>query len=94
MDSKRFFGGRPLTVLIRLALISIVVGVVLSTLDLKPSQLIEYTVRLVHRIYDLGLGAFESVFRYLLVGAIVVVPVWLIARFIASWRRTDEDRHP
>jgi uncharacterized oligopeptide transporter (OPT) family protein len=90
MDRETFLGGSPLGVLIRLALLSIVVGVVLSALGITPDNFF-YQIRvLLQRIYDLGFGAFQSVVEYLVLGAMVVVPIWLVARLIKSLRRSRE----
>jgi hypothetical protein len=62
----RFFGGQPLSVIFRLALLSIIIGVILRTLVL--------------RIWDMGFDAVRWMWRYLVLGAAVVVPVWLLLR--------------
>jgi hypothetical protein len=90
MDRDMFLGGSPLGVLIRLVLLSIVVGVILSALGITPGNFFYQIRLLLQRIYDLGFGAFESVLEYLLLGAMVVVPVWLIARLIKTLRRSNE----
>jgi Domain of unknown function (DUF6460) len=90
MDRDTFLGGSPVGVLIRLVLLSIVVGVVLSALGITPQNFFYQINVLLRRIYDLGFGAFESVAGYLVLGAMVVVPIWLIARLIKSARRGDE----
>jgi uncharacterized oligopeptide transporter (OPT) family protein len=90
MDRQTFLGGSPLGVLIRLALISIVVGVVLSALGITPDNFF-YQIRvLLQRIYDLGFGAFRSVVEYLVLGAMVVVPIWLITRLVKTASRPKE----
>jgi uncharacterized oligopeptide transporter (OPT) family protein len=90
MDRETFLGGSPLGVLIRLALLSIVVGVVLSALGITPHNFFYQIRLLLQRIYDLGFGAFQSVVEYLVLGAMVVVPIWLVTRLIKSLRRTKE----
>jgi len=88
MNRDTFLGGSPLGVLIRLALLSVVVGVVLSALGITPDNFFYQIRLLLQRIYDLGFGAFESVLEYLVLGAMVVVPIWLIARLLKTVRRT------
>jgi hypothetical protein len=44
------------------------------------------------RIYNLGFGAFESVLGYMLLGAVVVIPVWLLARLLSGLSRRNDDR--
>ena len=84
MDREAFFGGNPLGVVIRLALISIVVGIVMSALDITPQNLIWRLQLLLRRLSDLGFGVFERVGGYLVLGAAVVVPIWLVARVLGG----------
>ncbi|MEO1719050.1 MAG: DUF6460 domain-containing protein, partial [Pseudomonadota bacterium] len=68
----KWIGGNPLAVILRLAIISIIVGIVLSALGITPDNFVEQIARLARRIYDLGFGAFEWLGSYLLLGALVV----------------------
>jgi hypothetical protein len=77
---ERFFGGNPALVLIRLAILSLVVGVVLAALGFSPFDILDSLRRLAARIYDMGFAAIEKSFRYFLLGAVIVFPVWLIVR--------------
>jgi hypothetical protein len=63
--------------IIQLIVWSVVVGVVLSALGITPFNLFDRLGLLVQRVYDLGFGAFHWAFQYFLLGAIVVVPIWL-----------------
>lgn len=94
MDRNQIFGGNPLAVAIRLAVISIVVGIVLSALNIQPFELVQYLRLLFQRIYNLGFGAFESLLQYLLIGAVVVVPIWLLTRLISSFGKKNDTRQP
>ena len=82
----RVFGGSPLAVLGRLVLVSILVGVVLSTLGLDPFDIVRSLERLVSSIWNMGFDAFRWLWRYLLLGAVIVVPVWIIMRLIDAPR--------
>ncbi len=77
---ERFFGGSPGMVMVRLAVLSLIVGVLLSALGLSPYDIIESFKQLVVRIYDMGFEAVEWAFRYFLLGAVIVVPIWLVSR--------------
>lgn len=94
MDRESLFGGNPLGVAVRLVLLSIVVGIVLHTLGITPENIVYRLQLLVRNLYDLGFGAFEWAFRYFLIGAVVVVPIWLIARLfgLMGGRRDDSGR--
>jgi hypothetical protein len=82
----RVFGGSPLAVLGRLVLVSILVGVVLSTLGLDPFDIVRSVERLIRSIWDLGFDAFRWLWRYLLLGAVIVVPIWIVMRLINAPR--------
>lgn len=91
MDRNTIFGGNPLGVILRLAILSIVVGIVLSALGVNPRNLVYHLELLARRIYDLGFDAIEWLLEYLLLGAMVVVPIWLVARLLGfiGARRAD-----
>ena len=93
MERNSVFGGNPLGVLIRLVLLSIVVGVVLSALGITPGNLFYHLNVLARRVYDMGFGAIEWVVQYFLLGAIIVFPIWLIARLLGAVRGRPDDPH-
>ena len=75
-----FFGGAPAAVLVRLAVVSLLVGFILSAMGLSPFDIVESFVRFVQHIYEMGFDAVEWVFRYFLLGAVIVFPIWFVAR--------------
>ena len=81
---SRFFGGPPLAVIGKLALLSILIGVVLSTFGFDPWNIVESVRRLVHGIWDMGFDTLRWLWRYFLLGAVIVVPIWLILRLIRA----------
>jgi hypothetical protein len=82
MQWDRIFGGNPLSVIIRLVVLSIVVGIVLSALGITFDNLFWRLEVFVKRIYDMGWDAVEWAVQYFLLGAIIVVPIWVIARLV------------
>ena len=84
MDFRRFLGGHPLSVVLRLALLSILAGVLLSLIGITPHNFFRVLDEFARSIYDLGFGAFRWIVDYLLLGAMVVVPVWLVRRLLKS----------
>jgi uncharacterized oligopeptide transporter (OPT) family protein len=72
-----------------LALLAVVVGVVLSALGITPKNFFYQINLLLQRIYDLGFGVFQSIVEYLVLGAMVVIPIWLVARLVKMARRPD-----
>jgi hypothetical protein len=82
----RIFGGSPLAVLGRLVLVSILVGVILSALGLDPFDIIRSVRKLIESIWNLGFDAFHWLWRYFLLGAAIVIPIWLIMRLVNAPR--------
>ena len=80
----RFLGGSPLAVLGRLVLLSILVGVVLAAIGFDPWNIVTSIRRLGQWIYDLGFDAINGLWRYFLLGAVIVVPLWLISRMFGA----------
>ena len=82
----RIFGGSPLAVLGRLILVSILVGVILSALGLDPFDILHSIERLVRSIWNMGFDAFRWLWRYFLLGAVIVIPIWLVMRLLNAPR--------
>jgi hypothetical protein len=83
---SRFLGGSPLSVAFRLILLSILVGVVLAAIGFDPWNIVASIRRLFNWIYDLGFDAINGLWRYFLLGAVIVIPVWLISRMFGAPR--------
>ena len=82
MDRGRFFGDSVAGTIIRLVILSIVVGVIFSALGITPYNLVESLQRLVQRIADLGLDTVQWAVGYFLLGAVVVIPIWFLVRLL------------
>ncbi len=79
---ERFIGGSPLAVFLRLVVISIITGIALKAAGYDPRDLLANIPRLIQAIYDLGFGWVQSALQYFLLGAVIVIPVWLVLRFL------------
>ncbi|KTR03575.1 hypothetical protein NS365_18010 [Aureimonas ureilytica] len=79
-----FLGGSPLSVAVRLLVISLLVGVVLSWLDLRPTELFNHLVYLLESAWLSVFGSLNRTIDYVLMGAAIVVPIFLISRFIKT----------
>ena len=77
---SRFLGGPPLAVLARLVLLSIVVGVILSAVGLDPWNILRSIENLIRKVWDMGFDAVRWLWQYFLLGAALVVPIWLLVR--------------
>jgi hypothetical protein len=83
---SRFLGGSPLTVALRLVLLSILVGVVLAAVGFDPWNILHSIRLLFQRIWDLGFDAVNGLWRYFLLGAVIVIPIWLLSRMFGAPR--------
>ena len=82
----RFLGDTPGRVLVKLIVISFVVGIVMSAFDWTPLDVL-YGVRdFFLRIWDMGFAAIERFFGYFLLGAAIVMPAFLLLRLL-NYRR-------
>ncbi|HXY57803.1 MAG TPA: DUF6460 domain-containing protein [Methylocystis sp.] len=79
---ERFLGGSPGSVFVKLLFISLVVGALLMWLDIRPIDIFNGIDAFIRRIYALGFGAVRELANYVLAGAAIVVPAWLILRLL------------
>ena len=79
-EISQFLGGPPLSVAVRLVLLSILVGVILSVLGLDPFNIWRSLQNLVRQIWEMGFDALWWLWRYFLLGAVLVIPIWLLVR--------------
>jgi uncharacterized protein DUF6460 len=80
----RFLGGSPVAVALRLILLSVLVGVVLAMIGFDPWNIVYSIRRLFQWIYNLGFDAINGLWRYFLLGAVIVIPIWLLSRMFGS----------
>ena len=80
----RLLGGPPLAVAGKLILLSILIGVVLSALGLDPWHIVESVERLIRHVWNLGFDAVRWLWQYFLLGAVLVIPIWLILRLVRA----------
>ncbi len=81
---NRFLGGSPGSVVVKLVFLSILVGAFLSLFGLTPPDIIRGIKHLIDSVLDLGFGAVREVLRYLVYGAVIVVPLWFLSRLLSK----------
>jgi hypothetical protein len=81
-----FLGGSPLSVLVRLVFLSLLVGAFLAFLDVTPMQLVDRVMGGLRSMFGLSFDALRDIARWVLYGAMIVVPIWLIARLFRAAR--------
>lgn len=83
---QQVLGGSPLSVLLKLLVLSLLVGAVVAGLGLSPRLLLYRLADAFETVFGFGFDAVRNAGRYLLTGAMIVLPVWLVLRILA-WRR-------
>ena len=74
---------------VKLAIASLIVGLALSFFGVTPQALLHSFGRTVVDIYDAVLSFLTWAIKYVLIGAVVVVPIWIAA---VLWRLASRKR--
>jgi hypothetical protein len=83
---RRFLGGSPAGVFLRLLFLSVLVGAFLSMLGLTPGRLFWHAYDSARALLEIGLASLHDFGGWIVAGAVVVVPLWLITRLLAVSR--------
>lgn len=83
----RFLGGSPASVFLRLVLLSILVGLILSWLGWSPREILGWITDFFIWLWDALFGSLDRAVDYFLLGAAIVIPLFLLSRLLASGRR-------
>ncbi|MGA0597155.1 DUF6460 domain-containing protein [Enterovirga sp. CN4-39] len=83
---QRIFGGSPIAVLFKLLFLSLVIGAIMAGFGFTPTTLPNRVVAAVQSVLNLGFDAFRNAGAYILTGAMVVVPIWLLMRLMSGKR--------
>jgi len=67
-------------VIAKLILLSILVGVILSAIGLDPWNILNSIERLIRSVWNMGFDAVRWLWQYFLLGAVLVIPIWLLVR--------------
>jgi len=81
---ERLLGGHPLNVILKLAFVSLLVGFAMSVFGLNVEGVVRGTVELLREALRDSAGLFRSIGGYILTGAALVVPIWLLMRLSRS----------
>jgi len=82
----RFLGDSPLRVLLKLLVVSFLVGLVMAAFGWSPMDVLYGIQKFFLDIWNMGFRAIDRVLGYILLGAAIVVPAFIILR-IASYRK-------
>jgi hypothetical protein len=82
----RFLGDTPLRVLLKLLVVSFLVGLVMNAFGWSPLDVFDGIRNFFLDLWNMGFEAVGRFLGYILIGAAIVVPAFLLLR-IASYRR-------
>lgn len=74
---------------IKLIILSLIVGLLLNWFDVSPQDLLGKIFGNIDSILQWSVGAFGSAASYILLGAVVVVPIWAIL-FVLRWLKQSK----
>lgn len=77
---ERVLGDRPGSLAIKLVLTSLVVGFLMSVFGFNAADVINAVVEFFRETFRDGAGVLRNVIGYVLAGAALVVPIWVILR--------------
>ncbi len=80
----RFLGGSPGAVILKLAFASLIVGALMALLGLSPRALVDGLLRFIRSIWSMGFEAIDQVAAWLIAGAVIVLPLWLVMRLVSG----------
>ncbi|MCP8896280.1 hypothetical protein KYK29_15220 [Shinella daejeonensis] len=83
---NRFLGDTPLRIFIKLVILSVAAGFLMSVFGLYPDDILYMARNFVLDVWHKGFAALGRVGDYLLLGAVIVVPIFLLIRLL-SYRR-------
>ncbi|WP_127520516.1 DUF6460 domain-containing protein [Mesorhizobium sp. Z1-4] len=84
---NRFLGDTPLRVALKLVVLSFLVGIVMSAFGWSPWDVLNGIREFFVRMWDLGFDALARFGDYIVLGAAIVVPAFIILR-ILNYRRS------
>lgn len=82
----RFLGDSPARVIVKLIVLSLVVGLVMNAFHFSPMDVWYGIQDMAMHVYYMGFDALGRFFGYILLGACVVVPLFLVLRLV-SYRK-------
>ena len=85
-EVNRFLGGTVIGTVVRLLVVSLVVGFVLSALGINPMDIYYGAIDFFRNLWNRGFQALGEIGHYFILGAIIVIPLFIIIR-ILSYRR-------
>jgi hypothetical protein len=83
---ERVVGDRPAAVAVRLVLVSLFVGFLMSVFGIEPDAIFRWVQRTIEDVFADSGHYLRQAFGYVLTGAAIVLPIWILLRVMAMGR--------
>lgn len=77
-----FFGGTFIRVRLKLLILSFFIGIVMNFFGWTPRNLIRKIINFLQPLWEIGFTTLKNFFHIAMMGAIIVVPIFLILRIL------------
>ena len=74
---------------VKLIILCLIVGLLLNWFNVSPQDLLRDVFGNIDAVIDWSVGAFGSAASYILLGAVIVVPIWAIL-FVLRWLKQSK----
>ena len=75
--------------IVKLIIACLLVGLVLSALDVDPRNILAIGQAVIEWLIEVGGEFFARALTYILIGAIVVIPIWVIMYLLRAVKSRD-----
>ncbi|HTV71059.1 MAG TPA: DUF6460 domain-containing protein [Rhizobiaceae bacterium] len=82
----RFLGDSPLRIFLKLLVISFLVGLVMNAFGWWPVDIFRWIGESISELWNMGFRAVANAAIYVVLGAAIVVPIFLVMRLLAYRR--------
>lgn len=72
---------------VRILVLCLIVGLVISVFDISPEGILGLLGSTVERIFLIVTGVVQWAVPYVLVGAVVVIPIWIVVYIVRVARK-------
>lgn len=81
---NRFLGDTPARTAVKLIVVSLIVGFIMAVFGIDPGDIVRGIRNLVMDLWHTGFAALGRVGDYLILGATIVIPVFIVLRLMSA----------
>ncbi|GGA56843.1 DUF6460 domain-containing protein [Pelagibacterium lentulum] len=85
--AENVLGDTPGRLFVRLVVMSLIVGFLMAIFGVSPQDIFRSVERFFADMFDNSFEVLYRAFSYVVTGAMVVIPIWIVMRLMASARR-------